>query len=311
MGRLARTIGTLAATVCAVAAAPFPTPGQDRPQRPADPSPKDKADLARKKIVGRVAAEAAAKAGFDANEQERVAKVAEAQMEATLKAQAARLEQMNREALEQLRPTFASELRLLTSAAGPSSEQRKEIAIEAGRTLREYIDKSTKPGAANQIVRLKSPANEPQRLVRMHVEAAAWARLSNQQSARYRTEVEVKEHARREAVLLNVVASIDRHLRLEPRQRERLVIALRTHWDDRDYPANATWIDYDRYVAIVPDLYMLDILKEEQLAVWRDLRKYHFSGLRGTDVLAGIPQIEPEQVDDADVLAALGEEVKK
>ena len=39
--------------------------------------------------------------------------------------------------VQQLRPIFRAELRFLTSAAGPSASQRREIAVEGGRKLKE------------------------------------------------------------------------------------------------------------------------------------------------------------------------------
>ncbi len=217
--------------------------------------------------------------------------------------------------LRQLRPVLRMELRLLTEAAGPTPSQRREIAIEAGRTLRQNVENLAN-NQFNQPARMVSALYSPRKLVHQHLELAAWPRLSNVQSARYRAEQERKEQARREVVVLNVVATIDKHLCLNARQRDKLCESLRLHWDDRDYPPDVTSIDYDKYVAIVPDLYMIEILGEDQLKVWRGLRKYH---LAASAVRTTVPPlnnlaigVEADDADeDEDVKAALGVEVKK
>jgi hypothetical protein len=219
-------------------------------------------------------------------------------------------EQLERQILKDLRPTFQRELRLLTSAAGPTPSQRREIAIEAARTLKPYIRSAAENNQINR-VRLDTSVNDYTKLVRTHLELAVWSKLSNVQSARYRTELDRKELARREVVVLNVVANIDRHLRLDAAQREKLCEALRSNWDDRDYPMFETMIPYESYVPSIPNQAILFILNEDQRKVWRGLLKVHLSAVRGTDpfddILAGLADDEP----DEDVKAAFDEEAKR
>jgi hypothetical protein len=230
--------------------------------------------------------------------------------------------------INQLRPTFQMELRLLTSAAQPTPSQRREIALEAGRTLKLYLGSAGNINVNNgaavnqavrininngaavnqvQVARLGATLNDPRRLVRQHLELAAWSKLSNVQSARYRTELDRKERARREVVVFNVVTTLDKHLGLNAQQREKICESLLEHWDDRDYPAIVTAVDYDKYVAIVPPLYIGPILTDEQRKVWAGLRKVHLATVRGLEPANQALAIEVEDDEDEDAKAALAE----
>ncbi len=120
--------------------------------------------------------------------------------------QFANAQQAGQQTIKQLRPIFQSELQLLTLAAEPTPSQRREIAIEAGRTLKLNLWRvAANNGIAQpgQVV----VTNDPRNLVRQHLELAAWSKLSNVQSARYRDELDRKAQDRREVVLLNIVAN--------------------------------------------------------------------------------------------------------
>jgi len=215
--------------------------------------------------------------------------------------------------IQQLRPTFQRELALLTSAAQPTTSQRREIALEAARTLRAYlvttgqIAFNNNGAPVNQNFRMVGASFDPRKIVRQHLELAAWSKLTNVQSARYRTEVDRKERDRREVVVLNVVTTLDKHLGLNNDQRERICEVLRTSWDDRDYPPVVTAVNYDQFVAIVPPLYVAPILTEEQRKVWTGLRKVHLATVRGFEPVNPALDVEVPDEGDEDVKAAMTE----
>ena len=113
--------------------------------------------------------------------------------------------------------------------------------------------------------------------------------------------------------MLNVVASLDKHLRLDAAQREKLCEALRSNWDDRDFPGAEATLYYDAFVPSIPNQTILFVLTEEQRKVWRGLRKVHLSAISGSDPLEDALGIGPEDGEpDDDVKAALdGEEAKR
>jgi hypothetical protein len=216
-----------------------------------------------------------------------------------------------RQSIQQVRPIFQRELQLLSSAAEPTPSQRREIAMEAGQTLMLNLRRLANNDAGLQPDRVFI-TNDPRKLVRRHLELAAWAKLSNVQSARYRDELERKAEDRREVVILNIVANIDKHLRLKPDQREKLCESFRTHWDDRDFPSLESSVIYDNYVPSIPDAYIAPILTDDQRKVWRGLQKYHFAAIRSLNPLDNTLAIVAEDDDlDDDVKAALAEEPKK
>jgi hypothetical protein len=228
---------------------------------------------------------------------------------------AGNLEQMNRQMIQQLRPILRTELRLLTSVADPTPTQRTEIAIEAGRTLKEVAGKMAGfQNNLNQGVRTVLASTEPRKQIRDAIEASAKSKLSPEQFARYRKELDGKIQDRREAVVLNLVANIDKLLALSTEQRARLCDSFRSHWDDRDYPTLELSVTYDAYFPSIPDQHIGPILTEEQRKIWRGVRKINFSALRNSNVINnnnGRAIGPDEDEEDADVKAALAEEAKK
>ena len=222
--------------------------------------------------------------------------------------------QQARQVIQQLRTTFRAELRLMTSAANPSPALRTEVAVEAGKAVRELAAKlAGNRNAANGVVinRLNSPALDPHKQVRDAVLAAAREKLSPEQFDRYGEELKRKAEIRREAAVLNLVANIDRLLSLDPTQRNLLAEQFQAHWDERDYPTLEQSIIYDAYFPSIPDPHILPILSAPQREIWRAARKINFSALRTSNVVNTNPAVDanPDE-EDPDVKAALDEEEK-
>ncbi len=217
--------------------------------------------------------------------------------------------QQARQVIQQLRATFRAELRLMTSAVDPSTALRTEVAVEAGKAVKDVAAKlAGNRNAPNGVVinRLNTPALDPHKQVRDALLAAAKAKLSPEQFDRYGEELKRKAEIRREAAALNLVANIDRLLSLDPTQRGLLAEQFRAHWDERDYPTLEQSITYDSYFPSLPDPHIIPILSTPQREIWRAARKINFSALRTSNVVNNNQPVEATtDEEDPDVKAAL------
>jgi len=214
--------------------------------------------------------------------------------------------------LGQLRPIFRLELRTLTSVAAPTPAQRREIAIEAGRGVKELARNLAAINNGNRPMgRLVSARSDPRKLIHDSVATAAMSKLTPEQLTRFQAESERKTQDRREVVLLNIVAKIDQLLILSPDQRGKLQESLRAQWDDRTYPQIEMLVTYDAYFPAIPDAQIRPILTDAQRKVWQDVQKINFGTIRMANGFnnGAFEAFQPGD-EDADVKAALADEVK-
>ena len=222
---------------------------------------------------------------------------------------AANLDQMTQQWIQRLTPILRGELRSLTSAAEPTPTQRREIALEGGRTLKMVAGNLTKSGRHGR--QISSPATDARRLIHDSVEAEAKAKLSPEQFARYQKEVERKAEDRREVVLLNIVVKIEKVLFLSPEQRQKLCDSLRSQWDEFSYPSIEMLDGYQQFVPVIPDRQIWPILTAEQQDTWQVTQKMHFGPLVKHFFFNNNEQVDLADEGDADLKAALMEEAKK
>lgn len=231
---------------------------------------------------------------------------------------AANLEVMSRHFVEQLRPSFRAELRFLTSIASPSPAQRREIALEGGRKVKETALKmaETQQGMNNGGRRVMTASPEPRKVIRDAMAEAAKARLSPEQFARLQKEIGLREQDQQEAMTLNIVTNLDQLLILGNGQREKLGEAILAHWDERIYPTFELFTIYESYFPMIPDQYVNPILNAEQRKIWQGARKLNFAQVRNNNFFfnngMGNNGVNVNvKVEDEDEKAALAEEVKK
>ena len=221
-----------------------------------------------------------------------------------------------------------TELRYLTLSARPTLEQRRGIALEAGRALQEHARAQAGANLGNggvvaqkMVVEVQAGAPKPvmvqravaanartdaRRLIHDAVEAAARARLAPEQFARYQEELDRKVRERREVVLVNIVAKLDGLLALGQDQRDKLQEALRTHWDDRNFPTVETIAMYEQYYPTIQDVLILPILSDGQQKIWRNAQKINFASIRVNQQANANQFLGPDDLDhDADLKAAL------
>ena len=215
----------------------------------------------------------------------------------------------NEAVIQQLAPILRSELRILTAVVQPSPAQRREIALQGGKAVKEVAKTSAAFNNGNRgaIVR-NSPRNDPRKVIHTAIEKAAKAQLSPEQFDRFQRESAKKTRDRREAILLSIIVKLDRLLVLTPEQRTRLHGTLEANWDDQVYPPIDLLAAYDAWFPMIPDAQLTPVLNAIQRKVWQDAQKINFNSIRiANGFNHGMPNSGMRD-EDPDVEAALGEE---
>jgi len=221
-------------------------------------------------------------------------------------------DQATRNMVRQLTPILRGELQVLTSSADPSPTQRREIAMEGGRMVKQVAGNLARAGnGAKQVRRVGTTTVDPRELIHVAVEDEAKAKLSPEQFTRFQKESEGKARDRREAVVINLVARMDQVLLLSGDQREKLCQALRSEWDERTYPSLETFQLYQQYFPMIPDYQTRPILSEDQRKIWQGLPKLNFGQFRNNLMFGqGMANSPDDEAEDADLKAALAEDPK-
>jgi hypothetical protein len=121
--------------------------------------------------------------------------------------------------------------------------------------------------------------------------------LSPEQAARYQKEHELRSAARKRAVLLNLVAKVDRLLILTRDQRGKLSEILENHWNDSWDSMQMLMYGGDQYLPEMPEGKILPILTVTQKDVWRGIQKRNIRFGIDLGILQGI-QLEDEIWDE-------------
>ena len=225
--------------------------------------------------------------------------------------QAAQANQADPTMIRQFAAFLRLEMRVLTAVTNPTPAQRREIALAGGVTVKEVVKNLAAPNNGVRVLGRAANRSDPRKLIHDSVVAAAKAKLSPEQWDRLQKESENKAQDRREAVLQNVVTKLDQLLILTPEQRSKLENSLRTRWDDRVYPQLEMLTAYENYFPAIPENQISPLLTETQRRVWGDVQKINFSSIRMANGFAVQGQLDLPEEEDADVQAALAEEIKR
>lgn len=226
---------------------------------------------------------------------------------------AARIEANHRQIARQLRPILRAEYGLLVSSVELTPDQRRGIALDGAQRLEEVAARMAGGRAGINQPGVGTPINyDPRPPIREAIEAAARVRLAPEAFALYVEQVRRKAEDRREAVVLNLIANIDRLLSLGEPQRVKLRESMLAGWDDRDFPSVEASIVYDSYFPSIPEQHILPILTEDQAKLWNAARKINFSAVRTVNFpLQGAALDLDDAIDDPDLKAALEPEGKR
>lgn len=175
---------------------------------------------------------------------------------------------VERQALQQLRPLLQVELLFAKRTCGATGDQMKKIKAE----LDTHVE-----SAAAELLAMQQNADERQasacstarKLVQQKLTALVEAHLPSDKAALYRGELHKRNSNEREVSALKLVALLDRQLLLSAAQRESLRTALSAKWDDGWTPI----VEMSVSVPAIPDDLIEPQLDPAQIKVWQAMPK--------------------------------------
>src|SRR5262249_31244635 len=153
----------------------------------------------------------------------------------------------------------------LRVACQPTRQQYEKIAADGEAAL-----KATIRAFAVDARGLGGDTPDPRLRITNYLAMSVQGVLSPEQAARYREELNQRAAARRAAMILNLVAKIDKALLLSTQQRVQLRAVLQNHWHDSWNQTQFLTLTL-QYVPNLPDAKILPVLTQTQKQVWRTL----------------------------------------
>jgi hypothetical protein len=192
------------------------------------------------------------------------------------------------------RQLYRSELHFMRIVCQPTRQQFEKIAADGERDLKAAIKQCALKRQEMQMGRFRAGDQQPdpRKLVTTGLVNAIKARLSSEQAARYRKELEQRDVARKRVALLVLVAGIDKKLVLSVEQRDKLSEILDNNWNDSWNQTQQIMMG-GQYFPILPDAKILPILTETQKTVWRTVPKGNVYFGFSLDMFQGI-EVEEE-----------------
>jgi hypothetical protein len=212
----------------------------------------------------------------------------------------ANLEPQVRQFTQQFRPAMRAEYYFIRTVCAPTAEQRKLIARDGEKALREaskaYAEVQGRPV---QFRNGRASYPDPRRLIEEGMAKAVKPILTPEQAARYQAEIEKRTADRREAVIRTLVAKLDQDLLLNPQQREKIAAAMAEHWDDGWCQSLETLLYGDQFFPRLPDEVVVPHLDPKQRDIWHGQRSNQsfFFGFVGNMLPEEDPQEDRELVE--------------
>lgn len=247
-------------------------------------------------------------------EQAAQARVQAAQARALAQAQAQEkaLQQQEKQFIPQFRVLWKGELHLIRNICQPTDEQLTKLQA-GGQAIAENASAQFVRGrnggrrVVNGVVTVVKPTSnsvEPRAIIQDVALPVLEAHLKPEQIARYKDELDKARIERRDMVIENLVAKLDRDLQLSGEQREKLAASLATNWEPGwALPAQAL-MNLDNAFPSLPDKVVLPTLNERQQNIWRSSPKQHMQNYFGGFGLFG-NQIDESSWDEEGASAEL------
>jgi hypothetical protein len=212
----------------------------------------------------------------------------------------ANLEPQVRQFTQQFRPAMRAEYYFIRTVCAPTAEQRKFIARDGEKALREaskaYAEVQGRPV---QFRNGRASYPDPRKLIEDGMARAVAPRLSPEQAAKYKAESEKRTADRREAVIRTLVAKLDQDLLLNPEQRGKIAAAMAEHWDDSWCQSLETLLYGDQFFPRLPDRVVVPHLDPKQRDIWQGQRSNQsfFFGFVGNMLPEEDPQEDKELIE--------------
>jgi hypothetical protein len=182
------------------------------------------------------------------------------------------LQQFEAQFGRQFRHLHRSELHFMRLVCQPTKQQYQKIAADSGVGLKATIKQFAGYLREQQQGRW-SPTSQadPREAIAQVVVKSARATLSSDQAARFQKEIDERAAALKRAVVLNLVAMMDKTLILNAEQRGKLRDVLERNWNDSWSVYVITGGGY--YFPSLPDAKIAPILTATQKTVWQGVPK--------------------------------------
>jgi hypothetical protein len=210
------------------------------------------------------------------------------------------------QSIQLLRPILNAEYQLICSVCAPRAEQRKQLAHDGERALRDTAQayaEMRRSGVRVVLNRVQVANNssvfDPRRMIHEKLLASLKAHCSPDDVARYEAEVAKREKDRKRIAILNLVARIDQEVILSTDQRDRLTRTLSLNWNDAWSPALELFQYNNTYPPSIPEDCIALVLDDEQLKIWRGVRKSTMMVWNGSSFMANMLAGDNPLEDDA------------
>ncbi len=212
----------------------------------------------------------------------------------------ANMEPQVRQFTQQFRPAMRAEYYFIRTVCAPTTEQRKLIARDGEKALREAAKAYAEvQGAPVQFRNGRAMYPDPRKLIEEGMARAVMPRLSPEQAGKLRAEIEGRTADRREAVIRTLVAKLDQDLLLNPEQRGKIAQAMAEHWDDSWCQSLETLLYGDQFFPRLPDDVVVPHLDPKQRDIWHGQRSNQsfFFGFVGNMLPEEDPKEDKELVE--------------
>ncbi len=171
------------------------------------------------------------------------------------------------------RPLLLVELQFVRVACGPTKEQRRQIAEEAGRLLEKTVTESAREAQARERKGQAAQAEEPDswKVTQAGLAIIVKSHLSPEQWARYQEENRKRSAHRKQTGIRNLLVQLDRELSLTKDQRVKIGESLGAHWNDAWYSQEALFDSGS--LPKIPDPFVVPFLTKVQSTLWKGLKK--------------------------------------
>jgi len=208
--------------------------------------------------------------------------------DARLAQEAALVQQVNQQFGPQFRQLYRTELHFMRSVCQPTKQQYEKIAAESEATLKEAITKFSVMMRGGRV----GDQSDPRAPVADMIAKLVRANLSPEQAELYQKELDQRAAARRQVVVLYLVARLDRLLILTPEQRDQLRQILENNWDNSWNQLQMLQYSGPNFPAL-PNAKIVPLLTEAQKTVWLGTPKANIRFGFDLGLLQGI-EIEDE-----------------
>lgn len=172
----------------------------------------------------------------------------------------------------QFRLMHKGELHFARVVCQLTKQQYEKIAADSEPALKATVKRFAQNFQGMQVGRVAVEQSDPRAAITEAIAKSVRATLPAEQAAKYQHELDQRAAARKQAVVLNLVAKADKVLVLTVEQRAKLRDVLESNW-------NESWAEMQmlmhggRYFPAMPDVKINPILTAPQQAVWRGVHK--------------------------------------